>query len=102
MKKIRWIILILLIGAWCVIGYMIVLTIENHVAKTAQTNAVIKAKAVVSQQYTDAIEKELIQAWMDVCLFKTDADMSDDYDAQYMECECVVADNMNKLVEGGE
>ena len=60
----------------------------------------IKDSDTISQQYADAVEKELIQAWMDVCLFKTDADMSDDYDAQYMECECVVVDNMNKLVGG--
>ena len=75
---------------------------KNKISRLESVNSALKAEAAISQRYTDAIEKELIQAWMDVCLFKTDADMSDDYDAQYMECECVVADNMNKLAGGGE
>ena len=53
-------------------------------------------------EYGILVEKELIQAWTDICLFKTDADMSDDYDAQYKVCECVVANDMDKLAGGGE
>ena len=69
----------------------------NHLESV---NSALKDKAEVSQRYTDAVEKALIQAWTDICLFKTDADLSDAYDAQYMECECVVANDMDKLAGG--
>ena len=65
-----------------------------------QSNLALKTRAGVNQKYAIAVEKELIQAWMDVCLFKTEADMSDDYDKRYMDCKCIVVDDMNKLVEG--
>jgi len=91
-------VVILLIAAFF-IGCLIC-DLKNAVDNINQANSAMKARSAVTQKYADAVEHELIQAWMDVCLFKTDADMSDDYDAQYKVCECVVANNMNKLVEG--
>ena len=75
---------------------------NTKINRLESANSAIKAQSAVTQKYADAVEHELIQAWMDVCLFKTDADMSDDYDAQYMECECVVANNLDKLAGGVE
>ena len=100
MKKQIFFLHIGILSIVAVLTFLIERDYTAEIANLRQSNLALKTRAGVTQKYTDAVEKELIQAWMDVCLFKTEADMSDDYDKRYMDCKCIVVDDMNKLAGG--